>query len=64
MCGINELLAAYDFLHAILSQVATAVDNQGLLVPPVFTPTDGLLDFTSKLMGFMHNFGKKAAFED
>ena len=62
--GVNESLAAYDFLHAILSQVATAVDNRGLPIPPSFTSTDGLLNFTSKLMEFIHNFGKKAAFTD
>lgn len=64
VCGVNEPLSAYDSLHTILSQVATTVDNQGLLVPPVFTTTNGLLGFTSKLMGFMHCYGKTAAFTD
>ena len=59
---VNASLTAYNFLHAVLSQVVTTVDNRGLPVPPVFDSTDGLLDFTSKLMSFMHTFGPKAGF--
>ena len=59
---VNSPLTAYDFIHAILSQVVTTVDNRGLPVPPVFSSTDGLLDFTSKLMSFMHTYGATAAF--
>ena len=33
---VNTSLTAYDFLHAVLSQVVTTVDNRGLPVPPVF----------------------------